>query len=179
MIVYTLDQALALIRDIPDFPKPGVVFKDITPMLADGRAFHAVVEAMAERCRNADLQPDVVACPEARGFIFGAALAYRLGVGFVPIRKPNKLPHATTRISYDLEYGQDTLEVHADAIRAGQRVLLVDDVLATGGTMAACARLVEQLGARPVGCVFLLELGFLHGREKLGGCPVQALQHVG
>lgn len=170
----TLAQSLALIRDIPDFPKPGVVFKDITPLLANGAAFRCVIDNLAAQV--APLQPQVIACPEARGFLFGAPLAVALGIGFVPIRKPNKLPHQTHKVQYDLEYGQDALELHADALHAGQRVLLVDDVLATGGTMAACAQLITHLGAEVVGCAFLLELGFLNGAQRLPGQTLVSLQ---
>ncbi|MDQ2694868.1 MAG: adenine phosphoribosyltransferase [Pseudomonadota bacterium] len=174
----SLAACAALIRDIPDFPRPGIVFKDITPLLGNGPCFRAVVEAMAGLCQDQGLRPDLLAGPEARGFIFGAALAYRLGVGFVPIRKPNKLPHRTSRMAYDLEYGSDAVEMHADAIAPGQRVMLVDDLLATGGTMAACARLVEQGGAQVEACVFLLELTFLDGRRRLADYPVHALLPV-
>jgi adenine phosphoribosyltransferase len=167
-----------LIRDIVDFPKPGIVFKDITPLLADGPCFRAVVDHIAAHCEQQGWQPDVLACPEARGFIFGAALAYRLGVGFVPIRKPNKLPHHKARVDYALEYGTDAVEMHRDAVRAGQTVILVDDLLATGGTMAACARLIEDSGARLLGCVFLLELVVLGGRARLASYPTYALLPV-
>ncbi|MFO1434405.1 MAG: adenine phosphoribosyltransferase [Candidatus Competibacteraceae bacterium] len=177
-IAVSLKSCMALIRDIVDFPKPGIVFKDITPLLANGPCFHAVIERIAGLCEREGVHPDVLACPEARGFIFGAALAYRLGVGFVPIRKPNKLPHRKTRVEYNLEYGTDAVEMHRDAIEPGQRVLLVDDLLATGGTMAACARLVEDLGAQVVGCVFLLELTALKGRERLMPYPTYALLPV-
>lgn len=163
----SLEACIARIRNIHDFPKPGIVFKDITPLLSSGPHFHSVVNYMAELCEREGLQADVLACPEARGFIFGAALAYRLGMGFVPIRKPNKLPHHKARVEYDLEYGSDAVEMHKDAITPGQRVMLVDDLLATGGTMAACGRLVEDNDAHVVGCVFLLELLALKGREKL------------
>ncbi len=171
----TLEACAALIRDITDFPRPGIAFKDITPLLGNGACFRAVVEHMGELCERENLRPDCLACPEARGFIFGAALAYRLGVGFVPIRKPNKLPHSTRRVDYALEYGNDAVEMHDDAIRPGQRVMLVDDLLATGGTMAACTRLVEGNGARVEGCVFLIELAALGGRARLAGHRVHAL----
>ena len=173
-----LASCAGLIRDINDFPKPGIVFKDITPLLADGPCFRAVVERIAGFCEQQGWRPDVLACPEARGFIFGAALAYRLGVGFVPIRKPDKLPHATTRVDYDLEYGTDAVEMHKDATQPGQKVVLVDDVLATGGTIAACARLVEENGARVLGCVFLLELLTLQGRARLPAYPIYTLWPV-
>jgi adenine phosphoribosyltransferase len=166
------------IRDIVDFPKPGIVFKDITPMLADGPCFRYVVDRIAELCEAENLHPEILACPEARGFIFGSALAYRLGVGFVPIRKPNKLPHGTRRVDYDLEYGTDAVEMHIDAIQPGEKVILVDDLLATGGTMAACARLIEEMGAEVLATVFLLELEALKGRERLVPRPVHALIRV-
>ena len=167
------DDIKALIRDIPDFPKPGIVFKDITPVLRDGAALAACLELMAERA--AAWKPEVIAGPESRGFIFGTGLAARMGLGFVPIRKPGKLPWETRSASYELEYGQDTLEMHADALGEGHRVLLVDDLLATGGTMGACIELSEGLGANVVGCLFLVELAFLAGRDRLRGTPAQSL----
>jgi adenine phosphoribosyltransferase len=161
------------IRDIPDFPKPGVLFKDITPLLAAPAAFGAAIDQLAERYR--DQRIDTIAAAEARGFLFGAPLALRLNAGFVPIRKPGKLPYATIALEYQLEYGKDRLEVHTDAFAPGRRVLLLDDVLATGGTMQACVDLVRGTGAVVVGCAFVLELGFLNGREKLGSCDVFSL----
>jgi adenine phosphoribosyltransferase len=163
------------IREIPDYPKPGVSFKDITPLLADGKALSEVVHSIAALCHKNGLEADVVACPEARGFIFGAALAFRLGVGFVPIRKPGKLPYRRSSVQYALEYGTDTVEMHVDAIRDGQKVLLVDDLLATGGTTRACADLVTQNGGYVAGCVFLVELTFLEGRRRLSGFPTYSL----
>jgi adenine phosphoribosyltransferase len=163
------------IREIPDFPRPGVGFKDISPLLQNGAVFARAVEDIARICEDAALRPDVVACPEARGFIFGAALAFRLKLGFVPIRKPGKLPYEKSRVLYSLEYGTDSVEMHVDAVEPSQRVLLVDDVLATGGTMKACAELVEQSDARVAGCVFLVELEFLGGRKSLAHYPVHAL----
>lgn len=171
----SLQSCIALIRDIQDFPKPGIVFKDITPLLGSGPHFHTVVNEIAALCEREGLKADVLAGPEARGFIFGAALAYRLGVGFVPIRKPNKLPHHRARVEYDLEYGSDAVEMHSDALQPGQRVVLVDDLLATGGTIAACAHLIENSGAHLMGCVFLLELTALKGREKLAPHPTYTL----
>jgi adenine phosphoribosyltransferase len=159
-----------LVREVPDFPKPGVMFRDITPLLADGPAFGALVEAWA--ARHPDV--DAVAGIEARGFILAAPLAVRLGVGFVPVRKEGKLPGLTRRASYSLEYGEATLEVTADGVSPGQRVLLVDDVLATGGTAAAAARLLEGEGAVVVGIQVLMELAFLHGRDQLTGRTVDA-----
>jgi adenine phosphoribosyltransferase len=161
------------IRDIPDFPKPGVTFKDITPMLAHPEAFRAVVDRMAEAFVGRSIE--TVAAAEARGFIFGAPLALALGAGFVPIRKPGKLPYATFALEYQLEYGSDRLEVHTDAMGPGRRVLLLDDVLATGGTMRACCDLVRQAGAEVVACAFVLELSFLQGRSRLEPCEVFSL----
>jgi len=155
------------IREIPDFPKPGIGFKDIGPLIGNGALFSEVVNAMASVCLENHLEPQIVACPEARGFIFGAALAFRLGVGFAPIRKPGKLPYKTSRVEYDLEYGKDTVEMHIDAVQPGQRVLLVDDLLATGGTISACTDLVEKSDAIVAGCVFIVELCFLGGRKRL------------
>jgi adenine phosphoribosyltransferase len=160
----TLDPR-AWIRDVPDFPKPGVVFKDITPLLGHHEAFSAVIAAMAAHFTGVAI--DTVAAAEARGFIFGAPLALRLGAGFVPIRKPGKLPWATVALEYQLEYGTDRLELHTDALAPGRRVLLVDDVLATGGTMRACCDLVQRTGAEVVACAFALELAFLQGRARL------------
>jgi adenine phosphoribosyltransferase len=160
------------IREIPDFPKPGIGFKDITPLLRDPAAFGALIHAMADRCRAEGLRPDLIASPEARGFVPGAALAFELEVGFVPIRKPGKLPAATSAVEYELEYGTDRVEMHVDAIGEGQRVLLVDDLLATGGTIRACAQLVEKGGGIVDGCLFAVELTFLSGRKKLAGWPV-------
>lgn len=155
----------SLIRDVPDFPKKGIVFKDITPLLADPAGFSQAVDLIATRYR--DDRIDLVVGVESRGFIFGAAVAARLKTGFIPIRKPGKLPSKTQRIEYELEYGRDALEIHLDAIKPGQRVLMVDDLLATGGTMKACCDLVRQLGGTVVGIAFLIELGFLPGRSKL------------
>ena len=163
------------IREIPDFPKPGVRFKDIGPLLANGDLFSEVVDRIGEMCKQNNLRPDLLACPEARGFIFGAALAYRLGVGFIPIRKPGKLPYKTTRVEYALEYGKDSVEMHIDAVTPGQRVVLVDDLLATGGTTSACADLVEKAGGVVAGCVFLVELEFLGGRKRLSEYPTYSL----
>jgi adenine phosphoribosyltransferase len=153
------------LRDIPDFPQPGIVFKDLTPLLADVDAFRFAVDAVADHA--AGLTVDKVVGIEARGFIFAAAVAYRLGSGFVPVRKPGKLPWQTITETYALEYGSDSLEVHQDAIAAGESVYVVDDVLATGGTAAATCRLVERLGGHIAGLAFVVELGFLDGRAKL------------
>jgi adenine phosphoribosyltransferase len=161
------------IRDVPDFPKPGIVFKDITPLLLDPRAFDQAVSALAEHARR--LEVELIVSAEARGFIFGGALARELGVGFVPARKPGKLPRETISVQFQLEYGLDELQLHADALTGGTRVLIHDDVLATGGTAKAKIDLVEQLGGRVVGCAFVVELAFLGGREALAGYDVHAL----
>jgi adenine phosphoribosyltransferase len=161
------------IRDIPDFPKPGVLFKDITPMLANPKVFGVAIDRLARE--YADRKIDVIAAAEARGFIFGGPLALRLDAGFVPIRKPGKLPYATIALEYQLEYGKDKLEVHTDAFPPGSRVLLIDDVLATGGTMKACHDLVQSTGAEVVACAFVLELSFLGGRAKLEPSEVFSL----
>jgi adenine phosphoribosyltransferase len=161
------------IREIDDFPSPGVRFKDITPLLADGEAWRLAVHVLSERV--AVLGVAKVAGIEARGFMFGASVAATLGLGFVPIRKAGKLPWKTTAISYDLEYGTDSLEVHIDACAAGERVAIVDDVLATGGTAAAAAELIVSTGAEVAGLVFLVELGFLNGRSRLGGHRVDSV----
>lgn len=161
------------LRDVPDFPEPGIVFKDITPLLADAQAFRLAVDAISEPYLDSSV--DLVAGMEARGFLFAAPIAYRLGAGCVPFRKPGKLPYETVEHTYDLEYGTDTLAAHIDAIGPGARVLVVDDVLATGGTAAAACELVEGLGGTIVACAFLLELGFLSGRERLDGQSVMSV----
>jgi adenine phosphoribosyltransferase len=163
----------AHIRDIPDFPKPGILYKDITPLLLDAEALSQAVTELADWARPLDV--DFVVAAEARGFILGAAIARELGVGFVPARKPGKLPHDTVAAEYILEYGVDALEMHADALADGARVLLHDDLLATGGTARALAELIEGNGAQIAGCAFLVELAFLGGRERLTGYDVHAL----
>jgi adenine phosphoribosyltransferase len=163
----------AHIRDIPDFPKPGIVYKDITPLLLDPAATDAAVTALADWARPREV--DVVVSIEARGFILGGALARELGVGFVPARRPGKLPHETVGTEYGLEYGINALEMHADSLAGGARVLVHDDLLATGGTAAALCELVESFGAEVVGCGFLIELSFLDGRERLAPRQVFAL----
>jgi adenine phosphoribosyltransferase len=155
----------AHVRTIEDFPKPGISFKDITTLLKEKEAFHAAIETIARHFEHK--QVDVVTGPEARGYIFASALAFRLGAGFVPIRKPGKLPYETKRIAYALEYGEDALEVHSDAFHSGQKVLVVDDLLATGGTIRASIDLVESFGALVDGVAFLIELSFLQGRNRL------------
>jgi len=161
------------IRDVPDFPKPGIIFKDITPLLANHDAFSAVLASLAGRYEGKGI--DVVVGIESRGFIFGAPLAERLGCAFVPMRKKGKLPYNTVDISYDLEYGSATIEMHTDAISAGQRVLVIDDLLATGGTAGAACELVRMQGGEVVECAFVVELGFLNGREKIKGAPVYSM----
>lgn len=160
------------IRDIPDFPKEGILFKDITPLLAEPALFKLAVDTLAERHRESRI--DRVCVVESRGFLFGSAVAYQLGAGLVPIRKKGKLPHETLEAAYDLEYGTATLQVHVDAFDPGTRVLLIDDLLATGGTAEASARLIEQLGGKIIEIQFLIELAFLNGREKLTKYPVFA-----
>jgi len=161
------------IRDVPDFPKKGIVFKDITPLLKDATAFKYVIDILTERYHDKGVE--VVVAAEARGFIFGAPLAYNLGASFVPVRKPVKLPAERVSAEYALEYGVDSLEMHKDAIVPGQRVLVIDDLLATGGTVAATIELVEKLGGEVIGTAFLIELTFLNGRQKLKDYQVMSL----
>jgi adenine phosphoribosyltransferase len=165
-------QLASFIRDIPDFPRPGILFKDITPLLAHPDALRRTVSLLCEEA--APLQPDMIVGVESRGFVFGAPVADRLGLGFAPVRKPGKLPYRSIRDEYALEYGTGTLEMHEDAVH-GRRVLIVDDLLATGGTAACAARLCERLGAEVVGFAFVIELAFLRGREALGERPIRAL----
>ncbi|MCZ6835493.1 MAG: adenine phosphoribosyltransferase [Planctomycetota bacterium] len=162
-----------LIRDIPDFPKPGILFKDITPLLADAGGLALAVELMANPYRNSNV--DLVVGAESRGFIFGTAIAQALNCGFIPVRKPGKLPYETKSMTYELEYGTDSLEIHADALTSHHKVLLVDDLLATGGTMQACCQLVEHLGGDIVGVSLLIELTDLKGREKLKPYQVESV----
>src|SRR5271155_1858269 len=166
----------SLIRTVPDFPKPGILFYDITTLLKDRNGYATLVDALAAHYIGAK-DVDLVLGIEARGFIFGPALAYRLNAGFVPVRKPNKLPAEVARISYDLEYGTDTLEIHKDAVQPSQRVIIVDDLLATGGTAAATVKLIHNIGGEVAGCAFAVELDFLKGREKLAGIDVVSLLH--
>ncbi len=161
------------IRDVPDFPKEGIIFKDITTLLKEREVFKNVIDLMA--ANYSDRKIDRIVAIESRGFIFGSALAYQLGVGFVPVRKPKKLPSKTEREEYALEYGTDVLEIHVDAVEPGEQVLIVDDLLATGGTAAASVRLVEKLKANVAGLVFLIELTFLNGRDKLKGYDINTL----
>jgi len=155
------------IRDVPNFPKEGILFKDITPLLSSPSAFKEVTRLLAEKYSNDNI--DAIVAAEARGFIFGGPLAHELHVPFVPVRKPGKLPYQTKSLTYDLEYGTDTLEMHIDAVSEGQRILVVDDLLATGGTVEACCRMITDCGATVVGCAFVIELSFLGGAEKLNG----------
>ena len=157
------------IRDVADFPKPGITFKDITPLLADPKALGMAIDAMAESV--SDLKIDVIAAAEARGFLFAVPLALKMNIGMVPIRKPGKLPYKKHTYSYELEYGSDTLEMHTDAVSPGQNVLVVDDLLATGGTVEACCKMIEDCDAHVAGCLFLIELGFLGGKKKLQKYP--------
>jgi adenine phosphoribosyltransferase len=168
-----VDELKKLIREVPDFPKPGILFYDITTLLKDKTGFRKVIDSLTEHI--GPLKPDYILGIEARGFIFAPALAYNLGAGFAPIRKPNKLPAAAERISYELEYGMDTLEVHKDAVHPGARVVIADDLLATGGTSLAAARLVEKIGGTVAGITFVVELDFLKGRDRLTGYPVFSL----
>ena len=161
------------IRDIPGFPKQGIIFKDITPLLKDGTAFAGAVDKIVDEYKNTKI--DIILSVEARGFVFGAAVAYKMGIGLVPVRKKGKLPHKTNSITYDLEYGKDTLEIHQDAFSKGAKVLIVDDLLATGGTTQAVAGLVEKMGGEIVGIAFVIELLPLKGREKLTGYKVTSL----
>ncbi|MGM0368620.1 MAG: adenine phosphoribosyltransferase [Actinomycetota bacterium] len=162
-----------VIRNIPDFPKKGVVFRDITPLLKDAEAFRYSVDTLAGKYEDTEI--DAILGAEARGFIFGAALAYKLGVGFIPVRKPGKLPFDTCQVSYSLEYGENILEMHLDAVKPGDKILIVDDLVATGGTAKAKAELVEQRGGRVIGFCFLVELEFLNPRDLLKGYDVFSL----
>jgi len=160
------------IRDIPDFPKPGIIFKDITPLLADGDAFAASISGIA--CQM-PANIDAIVGIESRGFIFGAALAQQVGLGLIPVRKSGKLPADVHGVDYELEYGMDRLEIHRDAVSSGHRIVIVDDLLATGGTMCATIELIHQLGAEVAACLFVVELAFLNGRSRLQGVPVHSL----
>ena len=168
-----LEQIRSAIRTIPDFPQPGILFRDITPVLADAELFRQVIDLLAEKTVN--FGAEKVVGIDARGFLFGAAVAYKLGVGLVPIRKKGKLPYKTICYSYALEYGKADMEIHVDAVRPGERVVLVDDLLATGGTSAAAINLVQELGAKVEAALFFIELAELEGRKHLGGVPVETL----
>jgi adenine phosphoribosyltransferase len=167
------DAIKAKIRDVPDFPKPGILFKDITPVLQDPASFRGLIDRFADRYETS--RPDAILAIESRGFIIGAALAYRLGIGLAIVRKPKKLPYKKIRVEYSLEYGTDALEAHEDAVSKGQRVVVIDDLLATGGTAGAAIKLANQLGAVVQECAFAIELGFLDGRKKLSPTPVFSL----
>jgi adenine phosphoribosyltransferase len=168
-----MNELKRLIREVPDYPKPGILFYDVTTLLKDKQGFHSLIDKL---CQHYDGHTvDLVAGIEARGFIFAPALAYRLGAGFVPVRKPKKLPSKTASISYALEYGTDTLEIHEDAVKPGNRVIICDDLLATGGTAAATAKLIQQLGGVVEGAAFAVELTFLNGRKRLNGFDVFSL----
>jgi adenine phosphoribosyltransferase len=164
-----------LIRDIPDFPKPGILFRDITTLLRDPAGLKYSIDTLADKV--VDLQPQYIVGMESRGFIFGAALAYKLGIGFIPVRKPGKLPAAVHTIEYALEYGTDRLEIHTDAFAPGSRILIVDDLIATGGTAAATAKLLQKIGCNLVGCAFVIELDALEGRSHLPNVPIISLVH--
>jgi adenine phosphoribosyltransferase len=164
-----------LIRDIPDFPKPGILFRDITTLLRDPAGLKYSIDTLAAKV--VDLQPQYIVGMESRGFIFGAALAYKLGIGFIPVRKPGKLPAAVHTIEYALEYGTDRLEIHTDAFAPGSRILIVDDLIATGGTAAATAKLLQEIGCNLVGCAFVIELDALNGRSHLPNVPIISLVH--
>jgi len=168
-----MDELKKYIREVPDFPKPGINFYDITTLLKDAEGLEMTIDAMTEQCRG--MLVDTVVGIESRGFIFGTPLAYQLGTGFIPVRKPKKLPHETASVSYELEYGTDSLEIHKDAVGQGHRVLIVDDLLATGGTARAVVNLVEGLGGKVAGVHFVIELGFLNGRSKFEGYDVKSL----
>jgi adenine phosphoribosyltransferase len=168
-----MNELKKLIREGPDYPKPGILFYDLTTLLQDKEGFHILIEKLCDKFVGKHI--DIVAGIEARGFIFAPALAYRLGAGFVPVRKPNKLPWKTAEVTYQLEYGTDKLEIHRDAVKPGQRVLLCDDLLATGGTAAAATELIRNLGGEITGAAFAVELNFLHGRQKLHGTDVFSL----
>lgn len=168
-----MDELKKLIREVPDYPKPGILFYDLTTLLQDKKGFHTLIEKLCDRFVGKHI--DVVAGIEARGFIFAPALAYRLGAGFIPVRKPNKLPWKTEQVTYQLEYGTDKLEIHQDAVKPGERVLVCDDLLATGGTAAAAVKLIRSLGGEIAGAAFAVELRFLQGREKLNGTEVFSL----
>lgn len=168
-----MDDLKELIRDVPDFPKKGIIFKDITPLLQNPTGLRTAVEIISNNYKDRGV--DVVVGVEARGFILAPAVAFNLGAGFVPVRKPRKLPYEKISMSYALEYGTDTLEMHKDAVRKNQNVLMVDDLLATGGTMAACCKMVESLGGNVIGCAFLIELTFLNGRKNLNKYDIFSL----
>lgn len=165
----------SLIRDIPDFPKPGIMFRDITTLLNNAEGLRYTIDTLTEKCREKGMIPDYIVGMESRGFLFGVPLAYALGAGFIPVRKPGKLPAAVHSIEYDLEYGTDTLEIHQDAVAAHHKVLIVDDLIATGGTAKATAELLQKIGCEVLGFAFIIELTFLEGRKKLPDLPIITL----
>jgi adenine phosphoribosyltransferase len=165
----------SLIRDIPDFPKPGIIFRDITTLLSNSEGFRYTIDTLTQQCKDASLQPDYIVGMESRGFIFGPPLAYQLQAGFIPVRKPGKLPAAVHSVEYDLEYGKDCLEMHRDALKVGSTVLIVDDLIATGGTAKATAELVEKIGSQVLGFAFIIELKDLGGRQQLPNLPIFSL----
>lgn len=166
----SIEKLHAAVRDVPDFPKPGIIFKDITPILSSGELFRASIDLFLERCRGKEI--DKVVGIDARGFLFGSAVAYELGVGFVPLRKKGRLPYKTESAKYSLEYGEAEMELHIDAIERGEKIVLIDDLLATGGTSASAATLIKKVGGDLVEAMFLIELEFLHGQQKLAPTPV-------
>src|SRR6478672_11706762 len=170
MVSDSIEKLRAAVRDVPDFPKKGIVFKDITPILGNGRLFRAAIEAFLEKCRGKKI--DKIVGIDARGFLFGSAVAYELGIGFVPLRKKGRLPYRTESARYSLEYGEAEMELHIDAIERGEKVVLIDDLLATGGTSASAATLIKKVGGDLIEAIFLIELEFLHGRERLAPTPV-------
>ena len=173
MLADSIAELRAAVRDVPDFPKAGIVFKDITPILSNGKLFRASIDVFLEQCRGKAI--DKIVGIDARGFIFAAAAALKLQAGFIPVRKKGKLPYVTHEQSYDLEYGSNTIAIHTDALKKTSRVLLIDDLLATGGTAAAAAQLVEKVGAKILQISFVIELSFLKGRDRLGHYPVRSL----
>ncbi len=170
MVSDVIDKLRAAVRDVPDFPKPGIVFKDITPILGSGELFRASIDVFLEQCRGKEI--DKIVGIDARGFLFGSAVAYELGIGFVPLRKKGRLPYKTESAKYSLEYGEAEMELHLDAIEPGERIVLIDDLLATGGTSASAAALIKKVGGILLAAQFLIELEFLHGRQKLEPIPV-------
>ena len=170
MISDSIEKLRAAVRDVPDFPKPGIIFKDITPILCNGKLFRASIDAFLDQCRGKVI--DKIVGIDARGFLFGSAVAYELGIGFVPLRKKGRLPYKTESAKYSLEYGEAEMELHIDAIERGEKIVLIDDLLATGGTSASAATLIKKVGGVLVEAQFLIELEFLHGRKKLEDTPV-------
>ena len=170
MLSDSIEKLRAAVRDIPDFPKPGIIFKDITPILGNGKLFRLSIEAFLENCRGKQI--DKIVGIDARGFLFGSAVAYDLGIGFVPLRKKGRLPYKTESAKYSLEYGEAEMELHVDAIERGERIVLIDDLLATGGTAASAATLIKKVGGELIEAQFLIELEFLHGRQKLESTPI-------